>query len=114
MKLAELLTPDLIALGLRSGNHEDAIVELVDRLAAAKQLSAEFTAEITDALKTREEQISTGIGHGVAIPHAFTENSEEVLAVLGRSSQDRKSTRLNSSHVEISYAVFCLKKKKNT
>src|SRR5690349_23334085 len=26
---------------------------------------------------------------------------------------DRKSTRLNSSHVEISYAVFCLKKKKN-
>src|SRR5690349_24160174 len=28
------------------------------------------------------------------------------------SLQDRKSTRLNSSHVEISYAVFCLKKKK--
>src|SRR5690349_22811256 len=27
-------------------------------------------------------------------------------------SKDRKSTRLNSSHVEISYAVFCLKKKK--
>src|SRR5215813_14865128 len=27
--------------------------------------------------------------------------------------QDRKSTRLNSSHVRISYAVFCLKKKKN-
>src|SRR5215471_3288904 len=29
-------------------------------------------------------------------------------------SRDRKSTRLNSSHVEISYAVFCLKKKKIT
>src|SRR5207302_9065107 len=28
-------------------------------------------------------------------------------------SQDRKSTRLNSSHVKISYAVFCLKKKNN-
>src|SRR3989442_8817288 len=28
--------------------------------------------------------------------------------------EDRKSTRLNSSHVRISYAVFCLKKKKNT
>src|SRR5690606_40672953 len=28
------------------------------------------------------------------------------------NSQDRKSTRLNSSHVKISYAVFCLKKKK--
>src|SRR5690606_18810685 len=29
------------------------------------------------------------------------------------SARDRKSTRLNSSHVKISYAVFCLKKKKN-
>src|SRR3989442_9289918 len=29
-----------------------------------------------------------------------------------RKAQDRKSTRLNSSHVRISYAVFCLKKKK--
>src|SRR5204862_672100 len=35
-------------------------------------------------------------------------------AVAGApTSRDRKSTRLNSSHVEISYAVFCLKKKKN-
>src|SRR5207249_10989177 len=31
-----------------------------------------------------------------------------------RPHRDRKSTRLNSSHVSISYAVFCLKKKKNT
>src|SRR5690606_39494558 len=30
------------------------------------------------------------------------------------TSSDRKSTRLNSSHVKISYAVFCLKKKKKT
>src|SRR5204863_9631872 len=33
-----------------------------------------------------------------------------LCGVMGQ--QDRKSTRLNSSHVEISYAVFCLKKKK--
>src|SRR3989442_11150142 len=32
----------------------------------------------------------------------------------GRPRRDRKSTRLNSSHVRISYAVFCLKKKKPT
>src|SRR5688572_32730668 len=31
-----------------------------------------------------------------------------------RTGVDRKSTRLNSSHSQISYAVFCLKKKKNT
>src|SRR5690606_40551154 len=32
--------------------------------------------------------------------------------ILNRLTKDRKSTRLNSSHVKISYAVFCLKKKK--
>src|SRR5690606_16928557 len=31
----------------------------------------------------------------------------------GQAAEDRKSTRLNSSHVKISYAVFCLKKKKD-
>src|SRR5690349_24874755 len=34
------------------------------------------------------------------------------LGAAGGAARDRKSTRLNSSHVEISYAVFCLKKKK--
>src|SRR2546430_4972964 len=33
---------------------------------------------------------------------------------LDRMARDRKSTRLNSSHSQISYAVFCLKKKKKT
>src|SRR2546422_6070306 len=38
---------------------------------------------------------------------------EQILTALStRSSRDRKSTRLNSSHGYISYAVFCLKKKK--
>src|SRR5690625_4268167 len=36
---------------------------------------------------------------------------EEVLAAYKKAAGDRKSTRLNSSHVATSYAVFCLKKK---
>src|SRR3712207_9005825 len=35
------------------------------------------------------------------------------LSALQAQGQDRKSTRLNSSHANISYAVFCLKKKKH-
>src|SRR3712207_8045069 len=38
---------------------------------------------------------------------------EEIEYVVG-NSEDRKSTRLNSSHANISYAVFCLKKKKKS
>src|SRR2546427_8747932 len=45
----------------------------------------------------------------------FEVAEEEERAALGTAEegdQDRKSTRLNSSHSQISYAVFCLKKKK--
>src|SRR5690349_23726615 len=43
----------------------------------------------------------------------FKSATDFVTRQLGRQMEkDRKSTRLNSSHVEISYAVFCLKKKK--
>src|SRR5690606_41307292 len=54
-------------------------------------------------VQVQHDAAVAGLGHGreeVAIAH---------LASLG--VQDRKSTRLNSSHVKISYAVFCLKKK---
>src|SRR5690625_5530336 len=42
------------------------------------------------------------------------ERGVSTVLVAGGSGADRKSTRLNSSHVAISYAVFCLKKKKKT
>src|SRR5439155_24881720 len=44
--------------------------------------------------------------------HPFARRESSLLAGTKRRPQDRKSTRLNSSHVAISYAVFCLKKKK--
>src|SRR5439155_15402297 len=61
-----------------------------------------------------------------AFDHVYTETGETLLGIvrrdccdhavhmridLGEIDLDRKSTRLNSSHVAISYAVFCLKKK---
>src|SRR5688572_6381057 len=47
-----------------------------------------------------------------AASHTGIDNIREV--VIAGLSIDRKSTRLNSSHSQISYAVFCLKKKKKT
>src|SRR5687768_18317314 len=55
----------------------------------------------------RPQQEPVGVGVGIADvqgPRAESEKSHD--------SRDRKSTRLNSSHGYISYAVFCLKKKK--
>src|SRR5438034_721414 len=57
-------------------------------------------------------KICTGVD--VFVEHVSTEAHIATLPLLGgrrRLRQDRKSTRLNSSHTVISYAVFCLKKK---
>src|SRR3712207_8272206 len=55
-------------------------------------------------------------GHLLALALQRAAGGEDALGqMLGRvggRSRDRKSTRLNSSHANISYAVFCLKKKK--
>src|SRR3712207_7283706 len=50
--------------------------------------------------------------HLVVAPHVA--GGAQLCQVAGDRVEDRKSTRLNSSHANISYAVFCLKKKKNT
>src|SRR5258707_2658234 len=78
---------------------------------------------------------NTGFLHTVSDPSAPTHNlvsfvynettaqvtsvadalgSATTLAFNSVTAQDRKSTRLNSSHANISYAVFCLKKKTHT
>src|SRR5688500_19751716 len=49
------------------------------------------------------------VASGVMV-HAFVTNNYNIKYV-SRYSEDRKSTRLNSSHLVISYAVFCMQKK---
>src|SRR3712207_7425962 len=58
----------------------------------------------------------TAAGRGGGPPEGRSDLSRGVesrrAVRVGRGGEDRKSTRLNSSHANISYAVFCLKKKK--
>src|SRR5258707_9752002 len=52
-------------------------------------------------------------GFGATSPKNMIREIAAQKADLGVALEDRKSTRLNSSHANISYAVFCLKKKRN-
>src|SRR3712207_7162355 len=62
---------------------------------------------------TRDLGISLSSGEYVALTvQDAIPLDERWLAAMVENLQDRKSTRLNSSHANISYAVFCLKKKK--
>jgi len=51
-------------------------------------------------LKKREEQMSTGIGFGIAIPHATFDRIEEVVASFGRSSQGIEFDALDNAPVK--------------
>src|SRR3712207_8421953 len=68
-------------------------------------------SEILDSL-TRL-RIVTG-GHRPGLANNRLHNSRDFTRVLNIAGQDRKSTRLNSSHANISYAVFSLQKKNFT
>ena len=85
MKLAQLLQADQIVLDMKAVEHWPAIIELVDHLVEIGQLPAAQRDGVLEALKAREEQVSTGIGSGVAIPHAFSDELENVVAIFGRS-----------------------------
>src|SRR5256886_1318865 len=58
-----------------------------------------------------ESALATVLGHEMA--HATSRHGSQRVLEQNLAQTDRKSTRLNSSHSQISYAVFCLKKKKS-
>src|SRR2546426_1613429 len=60
----------------------------------------------------RRKDVGGDFAKGHGFPRANNEISEQHRPAGKKTHRDRKSTRLNSSHLVISYAVFCLKKKK--
>src|SRR5690242_21103050 len=81
------------------------------------------SAEAGQVLRRGERKVHAGLEEKAVLLHELVrvvalrvaERAVHRLVVLGHQRQrDRKSTRLNSSHMSISYAVFCLKNKNNT
>src|SRR5947209_13417583 len=76
----------------------------------ALQVRPRKNAEVAKAnVAAREKPVQTGIA---AVQDAKCQALQAPSALRKHGSRDPKSTRLNSSHANISYAVFCLKKKK--
>ena len=101
MKLAKLLSADQIILDMKSVEHWPAIMELVGHLAETRRLPPALKDEILEALKAREALVSTGIGSGVAIPHAFSDHIDEVAAIFGRSKAGIDFEALDNAPVHL-------------
>lgn len=83
MKITELLKRDTVIMNLTASNKEAVIDELVEKLNGANRLNSK--AEFKEAILKRESQSTTGIGEGIAIPHAKTKAVKQPAICFGRS-----------------------------
>jgi fructose-specific phosphotransferase system IIA component len=85
MTLANLLSKSQIVPDMAATERWDAIAELVDCLVNAGKINAADRDAVLEAIRQREQTMSTGIGFGIAIPHASSDKVNEVVAAFGRS-----------------------------
>jgi mannitol/fructose-specific phosphotransferase system IIA component (Ntr-type) len=100
MSLASLLTSEQIIPEMIASERWPAIVELIDLLVQLRKIDRACRDTILAALKQREETMSTGIGFGIAIPHASSESVDEVVAAFGRSSHGIEFDALDNAPVK--------------
>ncbi|MDR2066776.1 MAG: PTS sugar transporter subunit IIA [Endomicrobium sp.] len=103
MKIMDFLSQNEIIVDLKATDKKSAIVELVNVLEKTKKIKK--ADEIINVLLEREKLGSTGIGQGVAIPHAKTDVLSEEMGVLGISN---KGIEFNSLDGELVHIIFLL------
>lgn len=85
MKIREILQKDFIITELSSDNKAAVFLELCQFL--EQHGAIKDRATLLSSLLAREELCSTGIGENVAIPHAKTDQTEQIVALFGRSAK---------------------------
>lgn len=83
MKLLELITADLVEVPLRAADKWEALKVIAQVPVRAGRYPASFAPTVEQALVVREKSMTTGMEHGIAIPHAAIDGIDELVAVLG-------------------------------
>jgi nitrogen PTS system EIIA component len=87
MKIADVISSKAIVPRLEAVKRDDAIKELIAILEKTGKIAAENSAEIAKAVIKRENEASTGIGKGVAVPHIRHKLVKKVVAAIGVSAR---------------------------
>lgn len=105
MKLRELIVEKAIVPNLAATRREDAVRELVVALAASGKVSADLQDAFVKSIIDREKKGSTGLGHGVATPHAKHASVRKPFAALGIS---RTGVEFGAIDRQPVHAIFLL------
>ena len=105
MNISELLNVKAVAVDISAKNKKEAISEMVDLLVASGSIKKTEKPDIVKKLQERENLGSTGIGKGVAIPHAKCPKVKKMSAAFGISKEGLDFRSLDG---EPTYIFFLL------
>lgn len=103
MPLSDFLTQDAIVAGLKVNSKKQALQELAERAAAVSGLNER---EIFDTLLQRERLGSTGIGHGIAIPHGKLAKVPKLFGVFARLDKPVDFEALDGEPVDLLFVLI--------
>jgi len=106
MKLTEIIGRNAIIDNLQSVTKEDVIREIIEHLAGIKKVQADAQKKVIRALMDRERLGSTGVGRGVAVPHAKHDSVEGLLGALGRSKKGITFDSLDGEQVGLVFLLL--------
>ena len=101
MKLSDIIVPDAIIPSLAATTRDEAIAELIGALASSGAVAVDSAEGIASAILAREAQSSTGIGNGVAFPHARIEGVKEPIGAVGCSAEGIDFNSLDGKPVDL-------------
>ncbi|MBN1834771.1 MAG: PTS sugar transporter subunit IIA [Spirochaetales bacterium] len=101
--LWQILDPGCIELALKARRKEEALAELAGLLARAGRIAD--PEELTKALVAREKLTSTGIGAGIAIPHAMLPGLQETILAIGRKPEGLPFDALDRKPVQLIFLL---------
>jgi len=106
MKFSDVFARDSIVAELSASSKEDAIRQLVKKLVEAGELPKDQAASAEKAILRREELGSTGIGKGVAVPHAKVAGIKGTVGALGRSLDGVAFNALDGQPVHLVFLLI--------
>jgi len=105
MKLSDFMIAEAIVPQLQSHLRDETIAELVQALAQTGKVKKKYVEEIIEKLIERENQGSTGIGKGIAVPHIKHPSVTEIIGTVGCSDEGIDFNSLDKAPV---YSVLLL------
>ncbi len=103
MNIGELLDRTAISMRVGAANKKKALTVIAE--IAARNFGLE-PAAVLDALLEREAAGSTGVGHGVAVPHARLDGLERMRGVFVRLEQPVEFESVDDQPVDLLFALF--------